>query len=68
MDDKAALKRLRLLEGEDGALKIINHFHACSKDLLTDAQIAAAGPHSPIARDCAAYAEKHGHAPGMPGA
>lgn len=64
MDDTAALKRLKLLMKEDGALKIINHFHACSDELLTDAMVAA----DPSRRDaCADYANDHGHVAGMPG-
>lgn len=67
MDDATALKRLNLLLKEPGALKIINHFHACTDDLVTDADVARAGPDSELAATCAAYAAANGHAPGMPG-
>lgn len=68
MDDAAALKRLQLLLKEKDALKIINHFHACSPDaLVTDQTIIAAGPDSPLTKACQAYAKEHGHAAGLPG-
>jgi hypothetical protein len=67
MDDAAALKRLKLLLKEDGALKIINHFHACTDELVTDQQVAAAGPGSPLVNACKAYAAEHGHTPGLAG-
>jgi hypothetical protein len=65
MDDATALKRLRLLLKEDGALKIILPFHACaSGELVTDAMVTA----DPSRRDaCEDYATEHGHASGMPG-
>lgn len=65
MDDKAALKMLQyLLKEEPGALKIINHFHACSDDLVTDAMVAS----DPSRREaCEAYAREHDHVPGMVG-
>lgn len=67
MDDKTARKRLELLQGEEGALKIILPFHACAKGNVTDQQMAAAGPDSDLGKACAAYAEKHGHAAGQAG-
>jgi hypothetical protein len=69
MDDAAALKRLNLLLGEDGALKIITPFHACAgkNELLLDKDVAAAGDDSETAQHCKAHAEKHGHTTGMPG-
>lgn len=64
MDNAAALKRLNLLMKEPGALKIINHFHACTDDLVTDQMVAA----DPSRRDaCQAYATEHGHVAGQPG-
>lgn len=66
MDNDTAVKRLRTLVKEPGALKVITHFHACSPDqLLIDGQMAAA---SKAVRDnCAAYAKEHGHRLGMAG-
>lgn len=64
MNDNDARKRLKLLLKEDGALKIINHFHACTDQLVTDAMVAA---DPALRRKCAAYAAEHGHTPGMPG-
>lgn len=68
MDDTAALKRLRLLLKEDGALKILLPFHACAPDdaLVLDQHIAD-DPDSELARTCADYAQANGHAAGMPG-
>lgn len=67
MDDAAALKRLRTLLKEDGALKIITPFHACRPDdeLVTDAQMV--GYADDVQQECRAYAEEHGHSPNMPG-
>lgn len=68
MDDAAALRRLQLLLKEDGALKIINHFHACAPDeLVTDNTVAAAAPDSALVERCLAYAIEKGHTPGMAG-
>lgn len=64
MDDEAALKRLQLLLKEGDALKIVNHFHACNDELVTDAQVAS---DPKLQERCAAYAEEHGHVAGMPG-
>lgn len=68
MDDTAALKRLRLLLKEDGALKILLPFHACAPDdaLVLDQHIAA-DQDSELARTCVDYAQANGHAAGMPG-
>jgi hypothetical protein len=68
MDDAAAVKRLNLLLKEEGALKIINHFHACNTDqLVLDSTVAAADEKSDLVKQCRAYAREHGHVPGMVG-
>ena len=61
MDDETALKRLKLLAKEDGALKIILPFHACAEvDAerrpagLTDAMVAES---EELREACAAFAE-----------
>lgn len=66
MDTETAIKRLRTLVKEPGALKIITHFHACSPDqLLIDGQMAAAP--KAVRDNCEAYGKEHGHRVGMPG-
>lgn len=67
MDDETALKRLRTLLKEDGALRIILPFHACTDDALVLDQHVAADPKSALADQCAAYAKEHGHTPNLPG-
>lgn len=67
MDDATALKRLKLLLSEEGALRIVNHFHGCTDQLVTDEQMVAAGPDSALVDQCKAYAAEHGHTPGLAG-
>jgi hypothetical protein len=63
MDDERALKRLRSLLQEEGALQMITPFHACCDGNVTDQQMASASASDRKA--CAAYAKEHEHTPGL---
>jgi hypothetical protein len=63
MDDERALKRLRSLLQEEGALQIITPFHACTDGNVTDLQMASASASDRKA--CTAYAKEHNHVQGI---